>query len=175
MPVDTTPADAVTRLRAQFETQFAPYQQAALKQNINWDTLLKIASLIQREAAGSRDANLISGIIWNRLLANMDLDIDATVQYARDTLNPPMPTTTTDGYWTPLKAGDTKIDSPYNSYLHAGLPPHPIDNPSLMAIAAALNPQTTACFYYLHDSSGIIHCAATYQEHLQNIQEFETP
>ena len=75
-------------------------------------------------------------------------------------------------WWSPIKPADEKIDSPYNTYLNAGLPPHPIDNPGLEAIDATLNSTTTDCLYYLHDSSGQIHCAATYQEHEANIEKY---
>lgn len=163
IPVDESPQDVASRLQAKFQEKFAPYSKEALKQNIKWDTLLKIASIIEREA-GKNDMPLISGIIWNRLLQGMKLDVDSTVQYARGNSG--------QGWWAPLKPGDTKIDSPYNTYLYKGLPPHPISNPGLGAIDAALHSAKTDCLYYLHDKSGVIHCAATYVEHLRNIRKF---
>ena len=164
IPVAESPVQTVARLQAKFQEKFAPYAKDASHQNIKWTTALKLASVIQREAAGKSDMPLVSGILWNRLLKHMPLQVDATVQYARgDTGN---------GWWAPLKAGDTKIDSPYNTYLHAGLPSHPIDNPGLDAIDAALHPASTTCLYYLHDAQGEIHCAATYAEHLRNIKEY---
>lgn len=164
IPVDESPADVSARLIAKFNEKFAPFLKESIKQNIRWPTLLKIASLVQREAASKSDMPLISGIIWNRLFQNMKLDIDATVQYARGDIG--------EGYWAPLKVGDTKIDSPYNTYLHAGLPPHPISNPGLDAINAVLFPAKTDCFYYLHDSSKQIHCAKTYAEHQANVEKY---
>jgi UPF0755 protein len=131
---------------------------------VKWTTAIKIASLVQREAAGESDMPLIAGIIWNRLLQGMPLAIDATIQYAKGG--------TDDDYWTPLVKGDTKMDSLYNTYLHKGLPPTPIANPGLPAILAVLNPAKTDCLYYLHDSSGTIHCAATYAEHQKNIEKY---
>jgi len=164
IPVDESPANVAKRLQAKFQEKFAPYASEALKQNIKWDTVLKIASIVQREAAGQSDMPLISGIIWNRLLGGMKLDVDATVQYARGNAG--------KGWWVPITAADKKINSPYNTYLYQGLPPHPIDNPGLDAINAALNPQKTDCLYYLHDNSGVIHCAATYEEHQKNIAKY---
>ena len=79
---------------------------------------------------------------------------------------------TGNGWWAPLAVTDLKIVSPYNTYIHTGLPPHPIDSPGLDAIDAALNPQKTDCLYYLHDSSRVIHCAATYEEHQANVKEY---
>lgn len=164
IPVDESPAEVAARLIAKFNEKFAPALKEAAKQNIRWPTLLKIASLVQREAAGKNDMPLIAGIIWNRLLQNMKLDIDATVQYARGNIG--------DGYWAPLKSGDTKIDSLYNTYLRTGLPPNPISNPGLDAINSVLFPAKTDCLYYLHDSSKQIHCAKTYKEHKENIEKY---
>ncbi len=164
IPKDDPPAAAAKRLRAQFEEKFAPYAPEALTQDIKWDTLLKMASIIQREAAGKDDMPLVSGILWNRLLVGMPLQADATLQYARGK--------TEKGWWAPVKSGDKKINSPYNTYLRAGLPPHPISNPGIEAITAALRPAKTKCLYYLHDHLETIHCAATYAEHERNIKQY---
>lgn len=165
IPVGETPLDTAHRLQAKFQEKFAPYAKEALQQNIKWTTALKLASIVQREAAGASDMPLIAGILWNRLLQNMKLQVDATVQYARGN--------TGNGWWAPLSVKDLlQIDSPYNTYLNAGLPPHPICNPGLAAISAALNPQSTQCLYYIHDSSKNIHCAVTYEEQQQNIEKY---
>ncbi|MDE2001679.1 MAG: endolytic transglycosylase MltG [Patescibacteria group bacterium] len=164
IPLTESPADVAKRLQNHFEEVFAPYASEALRQNIRWPTLVKIASIVQREAAGSSDMPLIAGIIWNRLLGSMRLEIDSTLQYARGN--------TGNGWWAPLTAADKKIDSPYNTYLHAGLPPTPISNPGLDAIKAVLHPAKTDCLYYLHDASRQIHCSATYASHLQNISTY---
>ncbi len=164
LPKDETGSQIAKRFIDKFNEKFQPYAGQFSKQNIKWTTAIKIASLVEREAAGDSDMPLVSGIIWNRLLQNMPLQIDATIQYARGDIG--------NGYWAPLKAGDTKIDSPYNTYLHKGLPPTPIDNPGTPAIDAALNPAKTKCLYYLHDSSGTIHCSTTYAEHQSNIEKY---
>jgi len=123
-----------------------------------------MASIIQREAASSSDMALISGILWNRLNAAMPLDVDSTVQYARGN--------TATGWWAPVTKADLSIDSPYNTYINKGLPPHPIDSPGLDAINAAMYPASTTCIYYLHDSSRNIHCSDTYAEHLSLIKKY---
>jgi UPF0755 protein len=182
IPVDEKPLDVANRLRAHFEENFAPYSQEAQKQNIKWDTLLKIASIIQREGVGKDDMPIISGVIWNRLLAGMKLQIDATVQYARDDVvhygqtgsdMQPQNYSSAGDWWAPIKPEDIKnIISPYNTYQNKGLPPHPICNPGIEAIDAALNPAKTDCLYYLHDSNKQIHCAKTYEEHQANIEKY---
>ena len=165
LPKDEDGTQIAQRFIQHFNEKFAPYAAEAGKQNIKWTTALKIASLIQREAAGTSDMAVISGVIWNRLLQNMKLDIDATVEYARGDKGA--------GYWAPLHAGDTaRFDSPYNTYLYKGLPPTPIANSGLDAISAVLKPASTKCLYYLHDPSGQIHCSDTYAEHEANVQKY---
>ena len=75
-------------------------------------------------------------------------------------------------WWAPLASGDRDIDSPYNTYRYAGLPPRPIANPGIEAIRAALYPATTKCLFYLHDANREIHCATTFEEHKQNIEKY---
>ncbi len=164
IPIKDAPTDVALRLKSRFNEELTKHSSDLTRQNIKWTTALKIASIIQREAAGKNDMPLIAGIVWNRLLQNMKLDIDATLQYARGDNG--------DGWWAPLMAEDKNIDSPYNTYLYAGLPPHPIGNPGADAMLAALNPQKTNCLYYLHDNNGAIHCSPTYEGHITNIQKY---
>jgi UPF0755 protein len=93
----------------------------------------------------------------------MKLQIDATLQYAKGD---------EEEWWPQVSPEDKKIDSPYNTYLTANLPPTPISNPGKAAIEAAYNPQTTSCLFYLHDRNRIIHCSATYQGQLNNIAKY---
>lgn len=165
IPVGENGLDTAKRMTRRFDEQFAPYIGEFAQQNILWTTGLRLASIIQREAAGKSDMPLIAGIMWNRLNQEMNLEIDATVQYARGK--------TENGWWAPIKAEDiTNIDSPYNTYKYKGLPPHPICNPGLEAIKAVLYPEETECLFYLHDNDRQIHCAKTYEEHKENIEKF---
>jgi UPF0755 protein len=175
IPKDETPADTAQRLIDKFNSEFAPYQQDFTAENIKWITALKVASIVQREGLGEDDMPLIAGIIWNRLQKNMNLEVDATVQYARDSavhFSAKGDYISQGAWWSPITSADEKIDSPYNTYLNAGLPPEPIDSPGLEAIDATFNSTDTDCLYYLHDSSGQIHCASTLQEHDANIEEY---
>lgn len=165
IPTKESGLDISNRMIRRFDEKFAPYLPQFAKQNIIWTTGLRIASIVQREAAGKADMPLIAGILWNRLLKEMNLEIDATVQYARGK--------TDNGWWSPIKASDIdEIDSPYNTYKYEGLPPHPISNPGIAAIEAVLNPTETDCLYYLHDDSRQIHCSVTYKEHEANIEKY---
>lgn len=119
-----------------------------------------MASLIEREARGSDDRAVISGILWNRLSRQIPLQVDATVAYAKG-----IPENS-------LQKGDMGFDSPYNTYIFRGLPPGPISNPGILALEAAMNPAITPYLYYLHDKYGNIHYAKTYVEHQANINKF---
>jgi UPF0755 protein len=135
----------------------------AANSKINLDTAVRIASIIQREAAGKKDMNLISGVIWNRLFKGMSLDMDATLQYAKGD---------EENWWPVVHGSDKNIVSPFNTYKNKGLPPTAIANPSVDAIKAALNPEKTNCIFYLHDNSRNIHCTATYAAHKANVQRY---
>lgn len=163
-PVDESGAQIAERLINRFNEKFAPLADKYIAENIRWVTGLKIASLIAREAAGEEDMRLISGIIWNRLNIGMPLQIDATMQY---TLGKDK-----NGQWGTMDLNEKQNDSPYNSYLHKGLPPTPICSPDVRYIEAALYPEETPCLFYLHDGNKQIHCAETYEEHLENIETY---
>ena len=165
LPVDETGQQIAKRFIDRFNEKFAPLAQKFLDADIRWVTALKIASLIEREAAGAGDMKLISGIIWNRLNTGMRLEIDATMQYTKGKKP--------DGsWWGGVDLAQKRSDSPYNTYLTKGLPPTPICSPSVTSIEAVLAPEDTDCLYYLHDRSRQIHCAKTYMEHKENIQRY---
>jgi UPF0755 protein len=120
-----------------FASNFAEVDMTKAKQkNLTSYDVLKIASLIEREAAYGPDRRRIAAVIYNRLKAKMTLGIDATIQYAV-------------GSWDPLTASDLDIDSPYNSRKVKGLPPTPICAPGLAAMKAAANPANANYLYYV--------------------------
>ena len=164
IPTSETPQNVAKRLIAKFNENFAPDLLQFSSQDIQWTKGLTLASIVQREAANTSDMPLIAGILFNRLNQNIPLGVDATLQYARGNKG--------KGWWAPITVADKKIVSPYNTYKNAGLPPHPICNPGLDAIAAVLNPAKTDCLYYLHGKDGITHCAVTYAEHQANIEKY---
>ena len=165
IPVKENGLDIANRMIAHFNEKFAPYFDSFAKKDIIWTTGLKLASIIQRETASKEDMPLISGILWNRLLKGIKLEVDATVQYARGKRE--------DNWWAPPTPNDIQeMDSPYNTYKYKGLPPHPITNPGLDAIDASLNPVETDCIFYLHDKNGQMHCSKTYEEHKINIEKY---
>lgn len=164
IPTDSTPSQVAALMKARFQEAFAPYADEAIKKKISWPAVLTIASIIQREAGSVDDMAIISGVIQKRLAVGMPLAMDATLQY--------MVGNEDAGWWTPPRSASTYPDAPFNSYKRKGLPPHPIANPGLAAIDAALNPKATDCLFYLHDTKGKIHCSATYKGQLANVQKY---
>jgi len=119
------------------------------------------ASMIQGEAKLDVDRPLIAAVIDNRLRADMLLQIDTTVRYAR---GPDMA--------GPLTSADFKVDSPYNTYLVKGLPPTPIMTVSEASLQAVLAPANVDYLYYVViDKSGKHAFATTYRQHLANVAE----
>lgn len=162
IPTDQPPAYVAGRLRGRFQDVFQPYAAEAARKGIPWTDVITMASLIEREAA-KNDKKIVSGILWNRINKKMPLQVDATLQYIRGN---------EDNWWPLPTPADKQIDSPFNTYKVRGLPPHPIANPSLQSIDAALNPTQTSCLYYIHDNSGTIRCSATYAGHLSNVNRY---
>ena len=118
------------------------------------------ASLIEREAKLDEDRPLISAVIHNRLAAAMPLQIDATVCYAKG------------GCTQSPTAADLALDSPYNTYKVAGLPPTPISSVTVQSLEAAQNPAAASYLYYvLIDKNGKHAFATTQQEHDRNVEE----
>ena len=162
--VDYTGKETAQKMISNFNEKFdTQLQNDLLAQNVRNDTAVKIASLIERESGGDSDKALIAGIIWNRLNINMKLQIDAATQYIIGTEK---------DWWPHVQPSDHKIDSPYNTYIYKGLPPGPIASPSLASIKAVVYPEETDCLFYLHSSDKKIHCSVTYEEHLENIEQY---
>lgn len=163
---DTSPSEVQDMLRARFTNTILSRYGTKTAEIVPLDQALTIASLIEREASGKYDMRMISGVIWNRLFIGMNLQIDATVQYAKASK-------TKNGNWWPrVLPSDTSLRSPYNTYLQPGLPPTPIANPSVAAVFAALNPKKTSCLFYFHDDARKFHCTDTYEEHVAMLKKY---
>jgi UPF0755 protein len=132
------PETVVAALQHNYEKKILPLRAEIAASGRTEETVITMASILEKEANGEEDSPVIAGILWKRLQNNMLLQVDAA------------PTT----------------------YTKKGLPAQPISNPGLRAINAALHPTSSSFVYYLHDSSGAIHYASTYQQHEQNIKKY---
>jgi UPF0755 protein len=127
----------------------------------NWNEVKKIvtvASIVEKEASLLSERKIIAGIIYKRLKKNIPIESCATVEYAL-------------GYRKiRLTNSDLKIKSPYNTYLHKGLPPTPICNPGKNSLIAALNPTQTDYMFFLSKGDGTNCFSKTYKEHVRAIK-----
>ncbi len=120
---------------------------------------ITLASIIEREAQSDDERADIAGVYTNRLAIGMNLEADATVQYAK-------------GDWKIVSVDDYRsVISPYNTYLNAGLPPGPICNPGLASIRAALTPADHDYFYYFH-AQGQTFFSKTFAEHRAKVNQY---
>jgi len=165
IPQDYTSENILSVIDKNYQKKLAEAKIDATTKYTDEEVLI-IASLLEREAKTLNDKKIIAGIIDNRLSNQMPLQIDATVQYARDSLGSP------SDYWKPITKADLNFVSPYNTYKNQGLPPAPICNPGLDSLIAAYHPIITDYLYYIHDSTGQIHYASTLSEHNDNIAKY---
>ncbi|HUY69724.1 MAG TPA: endolytic transglycosylase MltG [Candidatus Tyrphobacter sp.] len=152
----------IAAVEKKFEANFKNKTAAVIPKNEDIKKTLIIASLIEKEAATGKDQGLVSGIIEKRLQAGIPLQIDSTICYIK-----PAPC-------LPIRSADLRIDSPYNTYEHKGLPLGPIDNPGLASIEAALNPQSSPYWYYLSNRAGKVVYARTLDEQERNVVKYLT-
>lgn len=157
---DSTPQEIIEKLLDNFDNKWQKIYNEYGEQELSDYELLKLASIIEKEAKNNSQKKIIAGIFYNRLKIDMPLQSCATIQYILPERK------------EILSEEDTKNDSPYNTYLYAGLPPTPISNPGADSIEAVFNPENTDFLYFLHDSAGEIHYAATYEEHQKNIEKY---
>lgn len=161
VPRGSKAKDLIILQLKQFGTEWTDGRQTqATQRKRTVFEIVTLASLIEREARFDEDRAKVASVIYNRLARGMLLQIDATVLYAK-------------GVWqATVTYDDRKIASPYNTYLHPGLPPGPIANPGIKAIDAALNPAPTDYLYYLSDPQGHLHYARTPDEFNQLLKQY---
>lgn len=164
-PKDSTIETIILIMTKNFEEKYKTLDTS--KANFSKEEIITLASLIEREAKHSDDRPRVSSVIHNRLVLGMKLDIDATLQYA-------LGFQLDEKRWwkKSLTNDDKKVNSPYNTYTRAGLPPGPIANPGLLSLEAAISPAQTDYLYYITDSSGQNRYAETLEEHEENISKY---
>jgi UPF0755 protein len=157
-PLGATDREIVQQMVTTFDRRVAvPLAGDVMASGRSLGDLVNVASMIEREAETEGDRPLIAGVIYNRIARHMHLELDATVQYAQGF------------HKTRMLFSDLKIDSPYNTYKVAGLPPTPICNPGLPSIVAALHPTKSDYLFYVGTPDRSHVFARTFAEHQHNI------
>lgn len=162
-------SDIVAILKNNFSSRYSDeIKQKVIAKGLTLEQGVILASLVEREARSDKARTEVASILLKRLKIEMGLNVDSTIQYALAYQSGEK------SWWKRhLTKDDLKVNSPYNTYLHRGLPPAPICNPSLSSLKAVANASTdTPYLYYYHDSKGVSHYAATLQEHNDNISNF---
>jgi UPF0755 protein len=158
VPLGAAPQQVAGQLIAEFFKELPANAAARARAlHVSVPEVVTVASLVEREAKREEDRPKIAGVIYNRLRLRMPLQVDATVEYA-------LPE-----HKSVLSFADLKINSPYNSYVHAGLPPTPIANPGRASLEAAFNPAKGNDLYYVYCGNGRHVFADTLAEHQANV------
>ena len=146
--------DLVLKMLDNFDKKLTPDLRAEIKkQGKTVFEIITMASLIEKEVMTKEDKEMVSGIFWKRLKAGMPLDSCATIAYILGV-----------DKWR-YSYEDTRIPSPYNTYMNAGLPLGPICNPGLESIKAAVYPKNSAFWFYLSTPEGETIYSKTLEEH----------
>ena len=159
-PKAATATQIVNKLNSTFNQKV---KDVSLKQLI-------VASLLERETFSDSEKAVVAGIIYKRIDNDWPLQIDATLQYAKDSIK--CKANFRCKYWEPIFSADKEINSVFNTYKNLGLPPSPIANAGLSSIQAAMNPEDSDYWYYIHDKDAKIHFARTLEEHNTNILRY---
>ena len=150
MSVEEMLGRMVQRMRTKLTPELV---ERARARGLDVHQLLTLASIIEREAVDPGEQRLIAAVFWNRLRLDMPLQADPTVQYAVAKER------------RALTRADLATDTPYNTYVHRGLPPGPIASPGLAAIEAALDPAPVKYLYFVARDERRHHFSTTVAEH----------
>lgn len=154
------PQDALGRFLRVGEKYITSQDRAkARAMGYSMDQILTVASIIEKEGANPNEVRKIAAVIYNRLKAGMQLQMDSGIYYIERNVKPYI-------------SGDVnRYNSLYNMYKCKGLPAGPICNPGARTINAALDPADVSYLYFCHDSSANYYYADTYEEHLENLKK----
>lgn len=142
-------------------------RQQALDAGLDLFQVLTLASIVEREAVVPEERPIIASVYLNRLRRGMYLEADPTVQYAKG-YDPE-----SERWWPSLTLDELRaVDSPFNTFIHPGLPPGPICSPGLASIEAVLNPTDTDYLFFHATGDGSHAFAETFEEHLENQQKY---
>jgi UPF0755 protein len=162
---NTSPSVIFRKMYAGYKTWWTPerVRQAAAK-GLTPTTAAILASIVEEETNAQSDKGKIASVYLNRMAKGVKLGADPTIKYAMR-----------DFELKRIYDKDLKIESPYNTYIHEGLPPGPICTPSTQTLEAVLNAPATDYLYFVAkpDNSGYSNFASTYKEHLQNAKAYQ--
>ena len=159
-PLGTTARQAVREMVYSFERRWRPdWDSSASELKINRNDLVTMASIVEKEARVPEERPVIAAVYYNRLKRGMLLQADPTVQYALG------------HHVGRVLYKDLTIDSPYNTYVHKGLPPGPVASPGVASLAAAANPANVPYLYFVATRDGHHEFRMTLEQHTDAVRE----
>ncbi len=154
IPYGSTEREIIEMMLSNFDKKItAELRSAIASQNKSIFDIIIMASLIEKEVRTYEDMRKVSGLLWRRLEIGMPLQVDATIAFI------------TGKNTTRISIQETRIDSPYNTYLHRGLPIAPISNPGINSIKAAIYPDPNEYLFYLSKPDGETVFSRNLEEH----------
>lgn len=170
-PKEATASMIVNRMKAVFDQKVDDTtDKNIIESGYSVNQIVTMASILERETLNDGEKPVVAGVLFKRYRNGWPLQADATAQYLAGTQR-------CEGkvdceWWKPPTSADLAINSRYNTYKFMGLPPGPIASPGIVSIKAAVSPEESDYWYYLHDPDGEIHYARTLEEHNENIQKY---
>ncbi|HEX9130357.1 MAG TPA: endolytic transglycosylase MltG [Gemmatimonadaceae bacterium] len=159
-PLGTTARQAVREMVYAFERRWRPdWDSSLVELKINRNDLVTMASIVEREARLPEERPVIAAVYYNRLRRGMLLQADPTIQYALG------------HHVGRVLYKDLAIESPYNTYIHKGLPPGPVASPGVASLAAAANPANVPYLYFVASKDGHHEFRMTLDEHTTAIRQ----
>jgi len=159
-PVGTTARQAVREMVYAFERRWRPeWDSSAVDLKINRNDLVTMASIVEKEARLPEERPVIAAVYYNRLRKGMLLQADPTVQYALG------------HHVGRVLYKDLAVESPYNTYIHKGLPPGPVASPGAASLSAAANPANVPYLYFVASKDGHHEFRTTLEEHTSAVRQ----
>ena len=160
-----TPAQVLQAMTARFREVFGRIARETPPRE-GWSTraIVTLASMVEKEVGNAAERPRVASVLANRLATGMPLGCDPTVVYALKLAG---------RYDGNIRKADLSIESPYNTYVHAGLPPGPIANPGESSLRAALRPEETEYLYFVSRNDGTHVFAKEYAEHVRNVNKYQ--
>lgn len=172
LPKDATAQQVVKLIDSTFDKRVDNVMLDAIsKSGRSIHQIITLASLIEKETKNDPERPIVAGIILKRIDNDWTPDIDASVQYATANRICGIDSEC-DDWWPIITLADIEAESQYNTYKNLGLPPGPIANPGISSIRAAIYPEDSPYWFYIHDSSGMIHYGKTLEEHNLNVSKY---
>lgn len=157
--VNEPATSVVQKMLDNFTRQALPlFQKTPPPQKLTNYQALTLASIVEKEGSLDADRAGIAGVFYNRLRRNIRLESDVTVIYLTGRIEP--------------TAADLNIDSPYNTRRYPGLPPTPINSPSISSIKNTLAPTASDYLFFIGSPNGKVYYAVTNAEHEANIAKY---